>query len=287
MRIKKIAVLMLAVVLSTSIMTGCIGNSNKKSNKLTVAVSIIPEQTFAKAVCGDLADVVVMVPPGFSPENYEPTPKEMQKLSDSTVYFSIGVPVEKDKILPKLAKSTTLVSLEKEVVKTYPDLKLGNERDPHIWLSPKRAIIIVNKIAEEMGKIDPNNKSTYEKNAADYVKQLESVDSDIKEALKDVKNRKFVVYHPAFGYLANDYNLEMFALEDEGKEATASHLKEMIDLAKKEKIKAIFYQAEVDSSQSKAYAEEIGGKTIKLEPLAADYINNLKAMAKVMSEVME
>ena len=287
MRIKKIAVLMLSVVMSTSIMTGCIGNSNNKSNKLTVAVSIIPEQTFAKAVCGYLADVVVMVPPGFSPENYEPTPKEMQKLSDSKVYFSIGVPVEKDKILPKLEKSTTLVSLEKEVVKTYPDLKLGDERDSHIWLSPKREIIMVNKIAEEMGKIDPDNKSTYEKNAADYVKQLESVDSDIKDALKDVKNRKIVVYHPAFGYLANDYNLEMFALEDEGKEATASHLKEMIDLAKKDKIKAIFYQAEVDSSQSKAYAEEIGGKTIKLEPLAADYINNLKAMAKVMSEVME
>ena len=79
----------------------------------------------------------------------------------------------------------------------------------------------------------------------------------------------------------------MFSLEEEGKEATAAHLQEMIDLAKAENIKVIFYQEEIDSSQSEAYAEEIGGKTAGLEPLAADYTQNLKKMAAVMAEAME
>jgi zinc transport system substrate-binding protein len=78
----------------------------------------------------------------------------------------------------------------------------------------------------------------------------------------------------------------MYALEEEGKEATAEHLQDMIDLAKAENIKVIFYQEEIDSSQSKAFAEEIGGKTIQLSPLAADYIENLKNMAELMAEVM-
>jgi zinc transport system substrate-binding protein len=79
----------------------------------------------------------------------------------------------------------------------------------------------------------------------------------------------------------------MYALEEDGKEATAQHLQEMIDLAKAENIKVIFYQDEIDSSQSEAFAEEIGGKTVQLAPLAANYIENLKSMADTMAEAMQ
>ena len=78
----------------------------------------------------------------------------------------------------------------------------------------------------------------------------------------------------------------MLALEEEGKEATPQHLQEMIDLAKKEDIKVIFYQEETDSKQAKAYAEEIGGKTAQLAPLAADYIENLEKMAQTIKEAI-
>jgi zinc transport system substrate-binding protein len=102
-----------------------------------------------------------------------------------------------------------------------------------------------------------------------------------------VKNKQFVVYHPAFGYFADDYGLTMVALEEEGKEATPQHLQDVIDFAKSENIKVIFYQAEIDSSQSAAFAEELGGKTMELSPLSGDYIENLKAMAGLMAEVMQ
>ena len=278
------------LILTSLGVAGCAGKENSESKKPIVAVTIVPEKTFVEAVCGNLAEVVVMVPPGNSPENYEPNPKQMTQFAKAKVFFAIGVQTEDTNILPKIGnnKDLKIVKLQEEVAKVYPERNIApGERDPHIWLSPKRAKIMVEVIAREMGKIDPANKEQYEKNAKAYLAELDGLDKDIQKTLANVANKKFVVFHPAFGYLASDYNLQMYALEEEGKEATAAHLQEMIDLAKAENIKVIFYQEEIDSSQSEAYAEEIGGKTAGLEPLAADYTENLKKMAAVMAEAME
>ena len=96
---------------------------------------------------------------------------------------------------------------------------------------------------------------------------------------------KFIAYHPAFGYFAQ-YDITMYALEEEGKEVTISRLKEMADLAKEEKIKVVFYQEETDSLRAKAFAEEIGGKAVMLSPLSGNYIDNLKTMAEKIAESM-
>lgn len=292
-RIKSI--LCAALALCLVFLTGCAqkpaettpASAPAEPGKKTVAVTIVPEQTFVKAVCGDLLNVVVMVPPGSSPESYEPTPQEMKNFSDSALYFTVGVPVEKANILPK-AGSVKVVSLQDAVAAEYKDRTFdGTERDPHIWLSPKRAKVMVKTIAKSLCELDPANAAAYNKNADAYVKQLDTLDSEIKTSLANVKNRKFIIFHPAFGYFAEDYGLEMYALEEEGKEATVRHLQDMIDFAKREGIKVVFYQEEIDSSQSKSFAEEIKGKMMQLSPLAADYIDNLRAMTKLMAEVMQ
>lgn len=278
------------LTLSTLMLSACGNDSTStedESGKMVVAVSIVPETTLAKAVCGDLAEVITMIPPGSSPENYEPTPQQMVQFSESSIYFSIGVPTEGTAILPNVG-DVKVVHLEKAVSQAYPDRTFeSGERDPHIWLSPKRAVVMVQAIADEMSVIDAQNKDTYQKNASDYIAKLSALDKNISSVLSDMTNKKIVVFHPAFGYLADDYGLEMFALEEEGKEATPQHLQEMIDLAKAENIKVIFYQEEIDSSQSKAYAEEIGGKTTQLSPLSADYIENLQKMADTIREAIQ
>lgn len=251
-----------------------------------IAVSIVPEETFVKAVCGELVNTVVMVPPGSSPETYEPSPMQMEDFSDAAVYFSIGVPAESSNILPSVSESTKVVSLAEACAAEYADRMIGSERDPHIWLSPKRAVVMVDTIAKEMSELDAANAGTYRANAAAYIEEINAADAEIRASLEKLECKKFIVFHPAFGYLADEYGLEMFALEEEGKEATAAHMQEMIDLAKEENIKVIFYQAEVDSSQSAAFAEELGGVTAQLEPLSADYIENLKTMANTIAKAM-
>ena len=282
-------VVVTAMILSTMCLFGCSSEVKEKvvEEKPIIAVSIVPEKTFVEAICGDLVDIVTLVPSGSSPENYEPTAQEMEKFSDASLYFSIGVPTEEANILPNVG-DVKVISLQDEVAAVYEDRAFeSGERDPHIWLSPKRVKVMVEAITREMSELDPDNKEIYEQNAADYTAQLDEVDQEIKDALKGVESKSFIVYHPAFGYIADDYGLKMYALEDEGKEATAQHLQDMIDLAKEENIKVIFYQEEIDSSQSEAFAEEIGGKTIQLAPLAADYIENLKNMAQTMAEAMQ
>ncbi len=301
MKLKKAAYAVLGLTLAFSIflVSGC-GNTpsaesstesptetDKTVEKNIVAVTILPQKALVEAVCGDLAEVVTIVPPGNSPGNYEPTPQEMENFSRASVYFTIGVPTEKANILPK-AENMEVVDLPTKVAEVYSDREFSSgSRDPHIWLSPKRAKIMVEAIAETMADLDAENAKTYQENAEAFLKELDRVDAEIKETFSGIQNPKFIVFHPAYGYFADDYGLEMYALEEDGKEATPQHLQDMIDLAKAENIKVIFSQAEIDSKQPDAFAEEIGGEKVMLEPLSDDYIANLERMAEVISGAMQ
>lgn len=287
----KIAVLMMITVLFFS---GCSKKASVDNSKLIVASSIVPETTFIKAVGGDLIDVVTLIPPGNSPANYELTPRDIELFSNAKIYFTIGVPAEEANILPRvkdLNYEVIMVDLAQAVSKKYPhryftDHEEGT-RDPHIWLSPKRVKVMVDTIAEELAKIDEKNKDTYRENRDKYIEQLDILDEKIKNTLKDVKGKGFMIYHPSFGYFADDYHLEMVAVENHGKEATLKEFQEIIDIAREKSIKVVFYQEEIDSAQSKALAEELGGITQKLSPLAPDYIANLEIIADTFKAVLK
>lgn len=291
MKFKKImyAGLSLTLALSLLIVSGC-GNrqtSKVRDEKMIVAVTVLPQKALVEAVCGDLAEVVTIVPPGNSPGNYEPTPQEMEDFSRASVYFTIGVPTEKANILPK-AENMKIVDLPAKVAEIYPDREFSpGKRDSHIWLSPKRAKVMVEAITEVMVDLDAVNAKAYQENAKAFLKELDRVDSEIKEAFSGIQNPKFIVFHPAYGYFADDYGLEMHALEENGKEATPQHLQDMIDLAREKNIKVIFSQVEIDSKQPDAFAEEIGGEKIMLEPLSDDYIANFERMSEAISEAMK
>lgn len=285
---KKRIILIAAACMLVLALSACAApaENSETSDKPVIAVSIVPEQTFVDAVCGDLVETIVMVPPGYSPANYEPTPQEMAKFSEASIYFTVGVPTEDASILPSVADDTKVVSLAEACAEVYDELEIGGGRDPHIWLSPKRAVVMVKTIAEEMSALYPENAETYSENAEDYIEKIKQADAEIEQLLSGIENRSFIVYHPAFGYFADDYDLTMYALEQDGKEATATELAEMIDFAKQNRINVIFYQAEIDSSQSEAFAEELGGVTAQLDPLSANYIKNLKTMAQTLAEGM-
>ncbi|TCO74958.1 metal ABC transporter solute-binding protein, Zn/Mn family [Marinisporobacter balticus] len=288
-RLRKIALIGLSFILFF-VFVGCSEETVNIDEKLKVAVSIVPEETFVKAVGGDLVEVVTMIPPGNSPANYAPSPREMQMLSKALLYFSIGVPTEKSNIIHKLAdinRDIQLVALEEEVGKVYKacEFSKGN-RDPHIWLSPKRVKVMIETIQNKLAQVDPKNKAIYEENAKNYIEKLDKLDKDIKSSIKDLPYKSFLVYHPSFGYFAEDYGLKMVSIEKEGKEANIEDIKTIIAYAKKEKIKVVFYQAEIDSKQSNVIAEEIGGKTKAIAPLAPNYIENLENMAKTFADVL-
>ncbi len=292
------AMLVAFLLLVSLAVSGCGGSEQEavqapveKPDKLRVAVSIVPQASFVEAVGGDLVEVTTMIPPGASPESYAPTPQTMGELAQARVYFAIGVPAEKDGILPRLQAECAdlkVVDLAAQVDKVYPALEMApGETDPHRWMSPQRVQEMVKIIASELAALDPENADTYQENAAAFQAELMQLDTEIRDSLVQVTGKSFIVYHPAMGYFASDYGLNMIALEEDGKEATSGRLEEVIDQAKKENIKVIFYQAEIDSKQAQTLAQELGGKAELIAPLAPDYIDNLQKIALTFAKVLQ
>ncbi len=280
---KKHLLIILILLFSLS---GCTASRETENEKPIIAVSIVPQATFAEKVCGDNFKIVTMIPSGASAETYEPTPYQMAEFENADIYFSIGVPSEENSILPFVSSKTRVVGLHTKAEEYYSPLMIDGTRDPHLWLSPKRVIVMVEAIAEELSNIDPENREQYQKNSEKYINELNALDKEIKEKLKDSENRSFIAFHPAFGYFADDYSLTMYALEEHGKEADAKRLSQMAELAKRENIKTLFYQTETSGRQAKAFAEEIGGQAVPLEPLSGDYIQNIRKMADAIKKAM-
>ena len=298
---KKIILLIVsALTIAAFVSCGPVDAENEKDFKgsITVAVGIVPEAMFVEKVAGDLVQVVTMIPPGNSPANYQPTAAEMAALSDAKVFFAMQTPTEEANILPKVKDFNSdieIVNLRDAVSEIYPlryitghdheeegetehDADEAEEKtiDPHIWLSPKRVIVMVGAIADKLSEIDGKNEGIYRENAEKYINEIEALDIDLKQAVSALENKTFLIYHGAYGYFAEDYGLEMISLEGAGKPVTAAMMQEVIDYAKNEGIKNVFYQVEFDDRQAKTVAQEIGGNVTRVEPLSPDYIGGLR-----------
>ena len=261
------------------------------NSKPTVVVSVPPQATFVREVAGDLVNVVTMLPPGANHETYSPPPQDMEQFSHAGLYLAIGLPSERTGIIPKaseLNRGLKVVDVQNEVAKAFaPRYFSPEDQDPHIWLSPKRATAMVRLTASELGLLDPANKSVYEANAEKYIAQIAAADREAQESFKNLQQRTFIVYHPAFGYFAEDYGLTMVALEEEGKEADPRRMREVIDMAREKGIKVIFYQEDIDGRQSRTFAEELGGRAEKVSPMATDYVNNIRLMAQIITRGLQ
>ena len=257
-------------------------------SKPTIVVTVAPQAAFVQALAGELVNVVTVLPPGANHETFSLPPQDMERISAANLYLALGLPPERAGILPKVAelnRNLRMIDVQNEVAKTYPPRYFApDDQDPHIWLSPKRAIAMVQLTARELASLDPANRETYTNNAQRFIARIEAADQEIRAALQSMSNRTFIVYHPAFGYFAEDYNLNMVALEEEGKEADPRRMRDIIDMAREKGIKIIFYQEDIDGRQSRTFAEELGGRAEKVSPMATDYVENLQRMARAFAE---
>ena len=160
-------------------------------------------------------------------------------------------------------------------------------RDPHVWMSPKRVAVMVEAVRDALIAADDKNAETYRRNAEEYLQKLREIDKKLTDTLSQAKANSFIIMHPSMGYFADDYGLMQVSIEKEGKQATAEHLKAVIDYAKDNNIKVVFYQKEFDNNQAKTIASEIGGEVMELEPLASNYLENLEKLSEVFSATLK
>ncbi len=262
-------------------------------DKIDVVASILPQKYFIEKIGGDLVDVTVMVKPGASPHNYEPTPKQMVVLSRSKIYFSIGVHFETiwlEKFVsvnPKLMVVKTDKGIEKIPIASHDHD--GNKHniehnsnyipDTHVWLSPPLVRIIIKNILEAFLYIDPDNKSEYESNYKKFDEEILGLDNEIKSILEGGR-KKFMVFHPSFGYFAQSYGLTQIPVEIEGKEPKPRDLNRLINHALEEEIKVIFVQPQFSSKSANTIADAIGGEVVYVDSLAYNWSENIIKIAK-------
>ncbi len=271
------------------------------SDRVGVVVTLLPQAEFAEKVGGEKIKITVMVPPGASPHTYEPKPTQMAALAEAEMYAEVGSGVEfelvwmdklmatnKEMLVVDCSKGVELQAMvaEDEHAEDEEEEHHGG-RDPHIWMSPVNAQIMVRNICDGLIAVDPENRRYYEQNRDAYLKQLVEIDREIRDGLSEVKNRRFMVYHPAFGYFAREYSLTMLPIEWEGKEPTAAGLASLIEQAKAHDIRVIFAEPQFDPKSAEVIAEAIGGRVVLIDPLARDYITNLRLIMNEMLPVME
>jgi len=261
------------------------------NDKTGVAVTILPQREFVARVGGDKVDITVMIPPGASPHTYEVTPAQMVQLSKAKVYFKVGSPIEfelawLDKLLAQ-NKDMLVVDCSKGINLIESDDPDEPGIDPHIWTSPRNVKTMVQNISLGLSQVDPQNRQYYEQNRDSYLKELDELDAEIDASLGDTGNRTFIVYHPAWGYFAHDYGLRQLGIEQEGKEPQAAYMARLINQARLQNIKVIFVSPEFDSRSAEAIAREIGGKVVIIDPLAGDYLDNMRKVASAFKEALK
>ena len=203
-----------AALVSTSLTAAC-ATEGMSSSAIGVVVTIPPQAEFARSVGAGLVDVAVMVPPGASPHTHEPTPTLMKNVANAAIYAKVGSGVEfelswLDKILAQnkdilVVDCSQGVSLRRASAEEEGQDRTPGAADPHVWMTPANAMIMVRNIADGLIGVDPDNRAYYEDNRDSYLQQLETLDRDIRSALSGMSGSTFIVYHDSFGYFADEY----------------------------------------------------------------------------------
>jgi zinc transport system substrate-binding protein len=252
--------------------------------KIPVAVTILPQAYFVERIGGNYVDVKVMIPKGMSPETYEPTPQQLMSLSKAKIYVKIamdGFPAEKKflKILSGMKDMPETVSMSKN--------SSQHHQDPHVWVSPSAVKQLSHNISITLIRIDPAHMAYYKRNLAIFLQDIAQMDREIRTILAGKEGKTFLVYHPAWGYFAAEYGLKQLAMEEEGKPANLSHMKNIIDIAREKGLNVIFVQKGFDLRSARAVAAEIDARIIETDPLEKEWLSNLKNFAKSLRTALK
>jgi zinc transport system substrate-binding protein len=208
-------------------------------------------------------------------------------LSRSSLYVEVGHPnfLFEQRHFESLMKANPGISVEDMSVgieTTCPaDADLdGEEEDPHIWLSPSRMRSAASVIAAALTHLDPDGAPLYRQNLQDLISEIDRLDREISELMAGMRGRRFMVFHPAWGHFACEYGLRQMAIEAGGKEPGPAQLVKIIETAREVGIQVVFVQEGFSDRSARVIAAEIGAKVEPLDPLARDWLENLRSSAR-------
>jgi zinc transport system substrate-binding protein len=310
---KKLIYFLSFVFISLLILSGC--TSKKETVKYTIISTSFPGYDFARAITKDSKDfeVKMLLKPGAEMHSYEPTPQDIINISNADIFIYVGgdsdnwiedvlkdINTDKTKII-KLMDLVDVVEEEHvEGMEEHEEEEEEVEYDEHVWTSPINAITIINKLKEEIIKVDNDNKSLYEDNSNNYTNELSNIDNEIRSLVKNAK-RKEIIFGDRFPirYFVEEYGLSYYAAFpgcSEQTEASAKTITFLINKVKKDNIPVIFHIELSNGNIAKTIAEETGTKVLEFKTahnISQDdfdagitYVDIMKSNIEVLKEAI-
>lgn len=284
------------ILIFFTLLLSCV-NQDVEQNKPSVIVSILPQKYFIERIADTLLHVEVMVPPGSSPETYEPTPLQLMAFSKAKVYFSLGLLdfekttlkniTEQNPNVKAIVHSASLNLIQGEHNHLHNGHSHNHGYDPHVWTSPLEVQAMVSDIVTVLSNEFPDYAETFKANASLFVRDIELLDMHIKKSFTGFEGAKFFIFHPALSYFARDYGLVQVSFEEEGKSPSARHLKNVMKQANAEGMRTIFIQKEFDINIAKTAAADIEGEVVVINPLEADWLRNMYSITDDIKKAIE
>lgn len=277
---KKGIIYLITIILIFSIVIGIVSKNRKvgmeSSEKIKIIATIFPQYDFARQIGGDKVEACLLLTPGTETHTYEPTPQDIINVNKADLFIYTGESMEPwaDKIADAIDSDTVILDASKNVELKESDDDDAEEHkhhhehefDPHIWLNPENAIVMVKNIEEELCRIDPDNKVYYEENARKYIAELTKLDDDIEGAVNNSKTDK-IAFGGTFAYMyfVDRYDLEYVTAYDscgEDTEPSVTNVKKVIDFINENKLPVVFYQEHSAGKIADSICSETGAQKL-------------------------
>ena len=287
---KKAIMLLFTIVLIANVVIAVLKVNNEENEiegseeKIKIIATLFPQYDFARVVGGDKVDVQLLLPSGVESHSYEPTPKDMIKINEANIFAYTGEQMEPwAEVIASSIDSDTLilnttknVEFIKEEGHEHSDEEETNhseeenhsheteehEYDPHIWLDPQNAIVMVENIKNALIEVDQENKEYYEENANKYIENLKNLDKNIEKAIEEGKINKIAFGGPfSYSYFIKRYDIEYISAYESCSgeaEPSVSKVKLVIEEIKKDKLPIVFYESLSSGNIAKTISEETG-----------------------------
>ncbi|HET9767900.1 MAG TPA: zinc ABC transporter substrate-binding protein [Thermoanaerobaculia bacterium] len=283
--------LAVAVALAAIAARGIHARPDRGGHRLRVVATVPPQAWLVKRLGGDRVEIDVLLPPGASEHTYEPTPQQVARLADARLVVEVGHPAllfERRLLDAMLARRPRPLVVEMTHGLVLPDAPPAaphtHGSDPHVWLSPKMMRSSAVAVAAALERLDPAGAPFYRANLHATLADMDRLDAELARELGELPSRRFLVYHPAWGWFARDYGLEQVAIERDGKEPSPRRLVELVEEERRAGTRAVFVQRGEYDRPAQAIAGELGARVVALEPLAEDWPGNLRRVAAALRE---
>jgi zinc transport system substrate-binding protein len=268
-----------------------------QSVPLQVVVSILPQQYLVERIGGPRVEVLALVQPGDNEATYSPGPATLAALDGARVWFTMGVHFEsvwqgritRDRpgmtVVP-LAAGLPMRRTEQSLVVGHKDHDHAGAPDPHTWTDPRLAARMAERIGETLARLDPAGADEYQRRARALQGELLALHEEIATRLAPLRGSVFIVFHPSWGYFADAYGLEQLPIEVGGREPGPRGLAEIIRRGRESGVRAVFVQQQFSQRSARAVAEALGVEVVEADPLAADYVTNLRQVSLRMAKAL-